>query len=205
MQVKNPLKAVLKRKNKTKTQMKERDDILDNLEDWTTKVDSHVEDQYVLSTWKFLFLSIISLGLYPIWWMYKEWKFFKQKDGLDIWPAMRALFSILFIFSLIHSINNYALEKNNSKYISNTYGIVFIILTLTGRLPEPYFLISIFLCLPLIPILALINQIKTEDEQINVLENKRFNGKQIVLIILGTIFWILLIIGLTQSENFNQE
>lgn len=185
--------------------MEERDDILDNLENWNNKVDSHLDDQYYLSTWRFLFLSVISLGLYPIWWIYKEWKFFKQKDGLDIWPAARALFSIFFILSLIKSINNYALEKNISKNVSSTYGIIFILLSLTGRFPEPYYLISILMCLPLIPVLELSNYVKIRDEQINAIETKRFNSKQIALIVVGAIFWLLLIIGLTHSENINPE
>jgi len=35
----------------------------------------------------FIFLSIITLGLYSVWWIYKAWRFFQQKEMIDIMPA----------------------------------------------------------------------------------------------------------------------
>jgi hypothetical protein len=55
---------------------------------------SEIDEQKIISLNKFIFLSIISFGAYEIWWIYKAWKFYQQKENLDIMPAARALFSI---------------------------------------------------------------------------------------------------------------
>ena len=56
-----------------------------------------IETQNIISLNKFVFLSVISFGTYEIWWIYKSWKFFKQKDELDINPIVR-LFICYYIF-----------------------------------------------------------------------------------------------------------
>ena len=56
-------------------------------EDVNTQKDTQVEVQYLISENKFIFLSIISSGLYPIWWSYKAWRFYQQKQRLDIFPS----------------------------------------------------------------------------------------------------------------------
>ncbi|MCA4255387.1 DUF4234 domain-containing protein, partial [Acinetobacter baumannii] len=47
---------------------------------------NHIENLKVISVNKFIFLSLISFGLYPIWWMFKAWRFFLIKDKLNIMP-----------------------------------------------------------------------------------------------------------------------
>ena len=73
--------------------MENQDEILDsrNLE-----TNNDVEEQKIISLNKFIFLSIISFGTYEIWWIYKAWRFYQQKEKLDIMPAARAIFSIFF-------------------------------------------------------------------------------------------------------------
>ena len=78
----------------------------DNLE--TTYV---VEEQKIISLNKFIFLSIISFGLYELWWIYKAWGFFKQREKLNIIPAVHAIFSIFFLISLFNKILHFAKEK----------------------------------------------------------------------------------------------
>lgn len=57
---------------------------------------NHIENLKVISVNKFIFLSLISFGLYPIWWMFKAWRFFLIKDKLNIMPAARAIFLYSF-------------------------------------------------------------------------------------------------------------
>ena len=46
------------------------------LEDDNLEVTYVVEEQKIISLNKFILLSIISFGLYEIWWIYKAWEFF---------------------------------------------------------------------------------------------------------------------------------
>ena len=60
--------------------------IMQNLEN--TEIEAQIlnigiEDQKIMSLTRFTFLSIISFGLYPIWWIFEAWRFFMQKNKLD--------------------------------------------------------------------------------------------------------------------------
>ena len=56
---------------------------------------------YPVSQFKFLVLTLFSLGLYPSYWSYKNWQYIRQaKDRPDIWPVARAIFSPLWYFAL---------------------------------------------------------------------------------------------------------
>ncbi|MFW6711465.1 hypothetical protein ACODTS_06135, partial [Acinetobacter pittii] len=68
-----------------------------NLKQTQSIQSNHIENLKIISVNKFIFLSLISFGLYPIWWMFKAWRFFLIKDKLNIMPAARAIFSIFFL------------------------------------------------------------------------------------------------------------
>lgn len=80
--------------------MDEQNEILDD--DQMENV-SYTEEYNIVSTNKFILLYIVSFGLYGLWWTYKAWRVFKKKDNSDIMPAMRAFFSILFLYSLFEN------------------------------------------------------------------------------------------------------
>lgn len=62
--------------------------------------DAAIEPQYLIKESKFLLLSILTFGFYPIWWVYKTWGFFIQKERSDANPAIRVIFNIFFASSV---------------------------------------------------------------------------------------------------------
>ncbi|MDI9862642.1 hypothetical protein [Flectobacillus roseus] len=78
-----------------------------------------IDEQKIISLNKFIFLSIISFGAYEIWWIYKAWKFYQQKENLDIMPAARALFSIFFLNRLFNKILDFAKERGYKENYSS--------------------------------------------------------------------------------------
>ena len=117
----------------------------DNLEKTTD-----VEVQQIISLNKFIFLSIISFGTYELWWIYKAWRFFMQKDKLDIMPAVRTIFSFVFI----------------------------------------------------IPPFKALNFAKQNATDIIVDEQTSYSRRQIALIIVGAIFWVLVIVGMANEQTY---
>lgn len=157
-----------------------------------------IEEQRIISLNKFILLSVISLGIYQIWWVYKEWRFFKQKKKSDIMPAARAIFSIFFLTSLFSRILAFAKEKGyDENYSSVALFIGVIIGNLTSRLPEPFWLISIFGFVFFIPPFKALNYAKQNSENFRVTEQTAFSGRQIALIAIGVIFWGLVILGMS--------
>jgi hypothetical protein len=162
-----------------------------------------IETQNIISLNKFIFLSIISFGIYEIWWIYKSWRFFKQKDELDINPLARAFFSIIFFNSLLNEILDFAQEKKYSKCYSSSFLFFgFLISNLLSRLPEPFWLISLLSFIFLIPPFKALNFAKLNSTEFTVVEESKFNSRQIILIVIGVILWVLVLLGMN-AENTN--
>jgi hypothetical protein len=154
--------------------------------------------EYVISLNKFILLSVLTIGIYELWWMYKIWRYYKQKENLDIMPAARAIFSIFFLYGLMNKILGYAEEKGYSKtYNPTTLFIGFIVANLASRLPDPFWLVSLATVFCFIGPVNAFNYSVTGKYEV---ENKPFSGRQIGLMIVGAIFWVLVFYGMTIPE-----
>lgn len=160
-----------------------------------------IEEQKIININKFTILCIASFGLYQIWWIYKGWRFFKQKESLDIMPAARAIFSLFFLILLFNKILSFAKEKGYvENYSSTGLFIGFFICNLLSRLPDPIWLISLLSFLLLIPPFKALNYAKQNSNEFEVTEQTSFNGRQIGLIIIGLILWGLIFLGLINGD-----
>lgn len=158
---------------------------------------NQVPTQYIINTHKFIILSVLTFGLYHIWWIFKAWRFFLQKDQSDIMPAMRTIFAIFFLYPLFTEISAYAKEKNYSKdYPKPLFFIVYLILSLMVRLPDPYWILSILSFICLIPAFKALNYAKLKSSEFQTIERTEWSAKYIVTIVIGSIFWILVLFGL---------
>lgn len=154
--------------------------------------DSSLESQEIISLNKFVILSILSFGLYPFWWTYKAWRFFRDEHNLDIMPAARALFSYIFLYSLFNRILLFARNNGYTKsYHSILLHAVFVVVISLSYLPEPYFLISLLNFIIFIPAFQALNFAKMNDPRVAAIETTSFNKRQIVVLTLGSLLWLL--------------
>lgn len=175
---------------------------LEKTKEEITKNSYKIDDQKIISLNKFIFLSIISFGTYELWWVYKAWTFFKQKEKLDINPGARAIFSVFYLNSLFDKILGFAKEKGyNKNFSSFTLFVCFFIFNLLSKLPDPFWLISIFSFVFVIPPFEALNFAKQKSTDFKVIGQKAFNGNQIALIIIGIIFWSLILIAMININN----
>jgi hypothetical protein len=178
--------------------MENQDEILDAN---VTQPMNNIEEQKIIHLNKFIILCIISFGLYSIWWIYKAWRFYQQKENLDIMPAARAIFSIFFLTSLFNKILSFAKEKGYGENFSSIgLFIGFIIGNLLAELPDPFWLISILSFVFLIPPFKALNYAKQNSREFLVTEQTSFSGRQIGLIVVGIIFWGLVLLGMTMED-----
>lgn len=54
---------------------------------------------------RLIILSIVSMSLYEAYWVYKNWRYIKERDGLDIRPFWRGWFGVFFCHSLLRRIH----------------------------------------------------------------------------------------------------
>jgi hypothetical protein len=172
----------------------------DQILDSAINADLSKEEVDVIDVSKFFILFFLSLGLYGIWWMYKTWRFFRDKENLDIYPAARAIFSIFFIYALFEKIQSYAKSSGYIKgYSSGFLTVAFIIFNFTTRLPDPFWVMGFFSVFCFIqPVSALNFAIENSDTY--TAKRGGFNNRQLAIVVVGAILWALIIIGLVMPE-----
>ncbi|WP_316771925.1 hypothetical protein [Pedobacter frigiditerrae] len=164
------------------------------LEEKLSITNQNIEPQYIISLNKFIFLSVITFGLYIIWWFYKAWRFFQEKENTDIMPALRTIFGIFFLIRLFSKIIDFAKAMNYQKnYSPNLLFIGYLLTILLSYLPEPYGLISISGFGWFIKPFKALNYAKLNDSGYEVILQDRFNTRQIFLIVVGSIWWLLIL------------
>ncbi|MCH8903891.1 MAG: hypothetical protein IIA45_08260 [Bacteroidetes bacterium] len=148
----------------------------------------------LISLKHFVFLCIITFGLYDIWWIFKAWKFFKDKDDLNILPVLRCLLSIFYLHALFVKIWYYSKSKGNSKRFSPILSYMGLFtLSLLAYLPYPFWLVTYLSFYFLIPAFESLNFGIRNSVDYIVIESDSFNPRQIMLILVGGIFWALFI------------
>lgn len=159
------------------------------------------EEIYPISVTKFVWLCLATFGLYGLWWQYKAWRFFKYRQQLDIWPVARTLFSLFYVYGLMTEISRFARTTGHAPtYSASSLTAGYVILSLLSRLPEPFWLASlgafVFLIAPFDALrIALLNSPEYAGG-----EQEKFNTRQRVLLVLGAVFWLLLVAGLLLQE-----
>jgi hypothetical protein len=90
---------------------------------------------FYISTPRLICMSIFSLGLFNAYWVYKNWSYLKERDGLDIMPFWRGWFIIFHFYSLLEYIKKDAKVSHPEKpdYPSGWLTFGFIALTLCGN------------------------------------------------------------------------
>ena len=53
---------------------------------------------------RLILLSFVSFSLYEAYWIYKNWQYIKERDGLNIKPFWRGIFGIFFCHELLQRI-----------------------------------------------------------------------------------------------------
>ncbi len=163
---------------------------------------------YVVAPKKFFILFFVTLGLYTVAWSYQHWAHFKRatKDD-DIWPGPRGLFSIFFIHSLGRMIEGTLKQKAikqgwDSGPVATMFVIVYLGINVLDRMAargigSP---ITDILSLVLLPLLC--NQLYSFQQAANGAcddakgtSNSRLNWVNWVWIVLGSVLWLLILIG----------
>jgi hypothetical protein len=147
----------------------------------------------------FIILSIASFGLYNLWWMYKSWRYIKYNENGDIHPALRALFTLFFGHQLFTKIAYYSATRGyHAAYNPTVVLLAYIGLNFLGRLPEPFWLLSILSFIPLLGPVRAFNFYFTGDAEASQSE---FNNRKFFLVAIGVIFWLLLALGMLMGTH----
>lgn len=163
---------------------------------------------YVVGTLKFLLLYIATVGMYSLYWFYKNWSNYKEETRQDIWPLPRAIFSIFFIHALFRAVDERLRASGKSfPWSPGTYATLLVVLTIASsaldRIAGNTDTIGALDVAALLIILPLAFVTLRAQGAINLAcddpagtGNSRLTGLNILWLAIGAMFWIFITIGL---------
>lgn len=90
----------------------------------------------IISPRKIIILMIATFGLFSIYWSYKQWQIVKRTKGLNILPAARGYFEVIFSFSLFKHLAGISKTKSwNPEGLSIIFVVAAIVYNLSGWAP----------------------------------------------------------------------
>lgn len=131
------------------------------LESLSPVADEPVEEVmfHPVAPWKFVLLTLVTFGLYELYWCYRCWKYVKANGRPDIRPFWRAVFAPLWLYSLQKAINP-AASKNRVMLIA----LVYFVMGLVSNFPDPFWIVSYLTFLPLLYVVREVNDINALPE-----------------------------------------
>jgi len=156
--------------------------------------------------WKMALLSVMSVGIYQLYWFHKHW-WRRKLQGEDVIPILRAIFGVFFAYSLFDSVNRHIqrsapadlplsagapLQPLNAGLLALGYFALGMLWRLPGALGV---FVGLFSILPLMAAQRRINELHATlgyDPQ----EGSRLTGGDVAVLVLGGLFWALVLFGL---------
>ncbi len=152
---------------------------------------------FTASTFKLIVMSVFTLGIYELYWFYKNWILIRQRTGKSLSPFWRATFAPFWAYALFKDIKTTADENRiENGILPIAHGLAFLVLFCMGIFPKFYALILFFLSvMALIPAnraAVAVNWQLTKGFK----ENNQFSGWNWVAMSFGALFLILEILSL---------
>ncbi|MEP6605903.1 MAG: hypothetical protein ABJA60_07270 [Nitrosospira sp.] len=153
-----------------------------------------------VSLFKLTIMSLFTLGLYEIYWCYRNWQLVKAHETLRILPFARAFFTIFFCYQFFVWVRKAGLRQKNSQPLApGALAVGWIAFYFIGGLPDPYWVISLLKVFFLLPVQARINHINAiQAPTLDI--NSHFSPWNWVVIVVGAILFIFAII-----ESFSPD
>ncbi len=150
---------------------------------------------------RLIVLSIVSMSLYEAYWMYKNWSYIKDRDGLHIRPFWRAVFGVFYCHGLLRRIHDdsdacaFESPRFSPGGLATGWVILIILANIVSRAPglTPSIIsafIPSFLCL--VPVQNYVNSVTEKRDPL-----RQFYGwslGHIICLVLGLAMWALLLI-----------
>lgn len=146
---------------------------------------------------KFAVMSVVTLGLYDLYWAFRAWDYVKRTEKIMIRPFWRAWFSLFFTYSLLKRIRVVlGKEGERGDFSPGWLTAGYVVASLLSRAPWPFAAVSLLAWAFLIPVVDAIDDInrqRLDESQLN----GHFTGWNIFGIVVGVLFWGLVVWGLT--------
>jgi len=162
---------------------------------------------YVVAPYKLLLLMVLTVGLYSVYWFYRNWKLLNVHHKA-YWPVPRAIFSIFFTHALFTEIDG-LLRKRGIVHAWSPGGMatLYVVSAIASRvldrvanMPGVNGLVSVAAFLTLVPIIASLysaqRAINAAEGDPQGLRNARITWANIAWMVPGSLLLALILLGL---------
>jgi hypothetical protein len=179
------------------------------------RVDDVMERQpgefYVVAPRKFLLLYVFTVGIYSIYWFYENWTLYKRFNRQKLWPVPRSIFQIFFTHSLFRAIDQrlrrtgrrheWDAEMLATAYVGLQIGNWIIDRVLPDDLSLSILLVVLVasLLLTASPLLSAQRAANRAEGDSAGASNSALTAANIAWIILGGLFWLMMLLGVYAS------
>lgn len=92
---------------------------------------------YVVSSPKFLLLFFATLGMYQVYWFYKNWSLYARASGAKLWPAARAFFAIFFAHALFGLFDGEARRRDATyRWSAATLALLYVVFRIVENVSD---------------------------------------------------------------------
>ena len=144
---------------------------------------------------KFIVLSLCSFGIYVLYWNYKAWQRIRDRSHESMSPFWRTFFSPLWSFVLFERVKDEAARQRIPvAWRAGVLGTLYLLLNVAAALPDPWWLVSFFWFVPLVPVVNTIEQINTAVPAAEG-RNESYSGGNIATILIGGLLLIVVVLA----------
>ena len=143
-------------------------------------------------------MFVVTLGIYQVYWAYKNWQAIKVRDGSDIMPFWRAIFLIFFLYPLLEQIKNTANTNGvSTNYSSLLITIIWIVLRIAFRVASEVLPLAVYISFAGLMYALILIPVQTKVNQLNATLNpeKNLNDRFSVWNIIAIACWSLGFVG----------
>ncbi|MEY4561160.1 MAG: hypothetical protein RLZZ618_437, partial [Pseudomonadota bacterium] len=150
---------------------------------------------FAVSVAKLVVLSMCTMGMYQVYWFYKNWEHIRLRDQPGIWSFPRAFFGVIFCYSCFSHIRKYGLKTGVTPALpAGVLAVAWILTTFVWKLPDPFWLLGFASVLWVVPVQTYVNQINTAVAPEHD-PNRRFTGWNWFGVVVGGGLLVLMLIG----------
>jgi hypothetical protein len=119
---------------------------------------------FPVGLFKLAIMSVTTLGVYQGYWMYRNWKYLRQRRKIKANSSRRSDYPFFFIYPLFREIR--ALGTTISSQSMVAPAILFTLwlaLTFLTNLPDPYYLLGNLDIIPILIVQSYVNKLNREN------------------------------------------
>ena len=150
---------------------------------------------FAVSTTKLFLMSLCTLGVYELYWLYQNWKRVGARGTKKISPFWRAVAAPIFCYPLFQAIRAEIEEQATARKLSaGALAAAYLGLSFTHKLPDPYWLVCFLTVLPLMWVQACVNEHHAQLHP-GFERNARFGFANLAGATFGSLFLLMAVLG----------